>query len=561
MKHRRFPRDAWRARSAAFLLTCAIAMLLPAMAVRAQQRLAAVPPMGWNDWAHYQCDFTANTIIANARALVRTGLAARGYRTVTIDDCWMLKDRDSHGELQPDPRRFPQGMRAVAAAIHALGLKFGIYEDAGATTCGGFAGSGIPKGGRTPYFLADARVFAAWGVDYLKLDGCNIEPAKGAGGNAAYWFAYRAESRALAQVGRPIVFSESAPAYFQGTPEWYDVLSWVRGYGQLWREGTDIQVYDSKQPGQSRFGSVMWNYDYNLQLGRFQKPGNWNDADFIIGGDRGMTLDESRSQLALWAMMSAPLILSSRLDRLSPAAITVLGSRAVLSVDQDALGVMATLVRRSPSMDVLLKPLQHGGYAVAVLNRGAAPLRVRLQPRELGFGTACRLDVHDLWTGARGKSVDTLSAEIPAHDTDIWRIQPRTGCATAARIGAITRTVPDVPEGRADAEAYTRCLAAPGIMRRCAGTSAEAWQITSAGALRSGRECLTQSGQRATVGSCRSTDSQRWDYTLPGNLINRGSHLCLTGPKSGQLALRACGHNLASQIWTLPNDLTARGKL
>src|SRR6185312_12567805 len=98
------------------------------------------------------CDFTASTILANARALVRTGLAARGYDTVTIDDCWMLKDRDSRGNLQPDPRRFPHGMRPVAAAIHALGLRFGIYEDAGPATCGGFAGSGSPSGGGEPHF-------------------------------------------------------------------------------------------------------------------------------------------------------------------------------------------------------------------------------------------------------------------------------------------------------------------------------------------------------------------------------------------------------------------------
>ncbi|MGA9369952.1 MAG: glycoside hydrolase family 27 protein, partial [Steroidobacteraceae bacterium] len=323
-------------------------------------RLAATPPMGWNDWAHYQCDYTAATIVANARALVRTGLAARGYDTVTIDDCWMQKTRDSQGNLQPDPRLFPQGMKPVATAIHALGLKFGIYEDAGSETCGRFAGSGEPQGGGNAHFLADARLFASWGVDYLKLDGCNVYVRKGQSANDAYRAAYRAESVALAQVGRPIVFSESAPAYFQGQPAWYDVLSWVRGYGQLWREGTDMANYHTKNPPRTRFASVLWNYSYNLPLGRFQTPGNWNDPDFIIGGDVGMTLAESRSQLALWAMMSAPLILSSDIDRLTPAAVHILGNRAVLAVDQDPLGRMATLLRRSASSDVLIKPLRDG---------------------------------------------------------------------------------------------------------------------------------------------------------------------------------------------------------
>ncbi|HJS91294.1 MAG TPA: ricin-type beta-trefoil lectin domain protein [Steroidobacteraceae bacterium] len=543
------------------LIAAAAGLGLPRMSLGAQHPLALTPPMGWNDWAHYQCDFTANTILANARALVRTGLAARGYDTVTIDDCWMLKRRDSHGNLQPDPARFPRGMRQVAAAIHALGLRFGIYEDAGSATCGGFAGSGGSGALGTPHFLDDARLFAAWGVDYLKLDGCNIHPDRGGAGNAAYREAYRAESRALERVGRPIVFSESAPAYFQGTPQWYDVLAWVRHYGELWREGSDIATYDRQRPGRARFGSVLWNYDYNLQLGRFQKPGNWNDADFIIAGDEGMTLAESRSQLALWSMMSAPLILSSDLEHLAPAALGILGNRAVLSVDQDPLGVMATLVRRSASMDVLMKPLEGGDYALAVLNRSPAPLRIRLAAGELGFTATCRLETHELWSGARQRSVDALGCEIGAHDTDVWQIRPAAGCGAPARIGAITRTVPDVPASRRDAEDYTRCLAAPGILEPCAGTPEELWRIMPDGSLRSGRQCLTGLGRHAALANCRAAASQRWRYTLLGNLINRASRLCLSGGASGSLTLRACGHNLAAQIWTLPNGMSARGRL
>ena len=77
------------------------------------------------------------------------------------------------------------------------------------------------------------------------------------------------------------------------------------------------------------------------------------------------------------------------------------------------------------------------------------------------------------------------------------------------------------------------------------------------GVLRSGEACLTQTRGHAALARCRSTDSQRWRYTLPGNLINRASHLCLTAPASGALTVEACGHNLASQIWSLPNGMTA----
>lgn len=519
-------------------------------------RLAATPPMGWNDWAHYQCNYTAATIVANARALVRTGLAARGYDTVTIDDCWMLKTRDSQGNLQPDPRRFPQGMKPVAAAVHALGLEFGIYEDAGSETCGRFAGSGEPQGGGKAHFLADARLFASWGVDYLKLDGCNVHVRKGESANDAYRAAYRAESVALAQVHRPIVFSESAPAYFQGDPAWYDVLSWVRGYGQLWREGDDMANYHTGSPAQPRFASVLWNYAYNLPLGRFQTPGNWNDADFIIGGDAGMTLAESRSQLALWAMMSAPLILSSDVDRLTPAAVRILGNRAVLAVDQDPLGRMATLLRRSAAGDALIKPLHDGSYAVAVLNRGAAALPARLTPADLGFaGRACRFDVHDLWSGRHGSALDALRADIAPHDTAIWTIRPNAACGAPARIGTITRILPRLTGRDPSPTRYTRCLAAAGAAEPCAGTAGESWEVMRNGTLRSGGKCLAQEGGRAVLAPCSSAADQAWRYDLLGKLINSASRQCLTGSIHGALSVSACGNNLPSQIWSLPNDI------
>ncbi|MGB6131620.1 MAG: ricin-type beta-trefoil lectin domain protein [Acidobacteriaceae bacterium] len=512
---------------------------------------APLPPMGWNDWAHYQCDYTAQTILENAQALVRTGLAARGYNTVTIDDCWMQKTRDSHGNLQADPQRFPRGMKPVVQAVHTLGLKFGIYEDAGTETCGGFAGSGEPDGGGKAHFLDDARLFASWGVDYLKLDGCNVYATKGESQNAAYRAAYQAESAALKRVGRPIVFSESAPAYFQGTPDWYDVLTWVRDYGQLWREGSDIATWNSQKPDAPRFHSVLWNYDYNLPLGRFQSPGNWNDADFIIGGDSGLTLAETHSQLALWSMMSAPLILSSDLNRLRPAAIAILGNRAVLSVDQDPLGRMATLIRRTPAFDVLFKQLAGGNDAVAVLNRSSSPLHIELDAADLGFSPPdCRFSARDLWSGADAPPSSTLQAEVASHDTAIWKIRPAAACGAPARMGLITR----IASGRhRDAESYTLCLAATGSVEACSGSHTETWMVTPAGALESSGECLTAAGGKVALQPCAPGAVQRWRYSLLGNLINRGDRLCLTGSESQGLTVQACGHNLETQIWSLPN--------
>jgi alpha-galactosidase len=519
--------------------------------------LAATPPMGWNDWAHYQCSFTAQDILANAQALVKTGLAARGYDTVTIDDCWMQKDRDARGDLQADLRHFPDGIEPIARAVHALGLKFGIYEDGGYATCGGFAGSGEPNGGGQDHFLQDARLFASWGVDYLKLDGCNLYVPKGSSEVDVYRKAYAAESAALKAVGRTVVFSESAPAYFQGTPQWYDVLSWIGGYGQLWREGDDMANFHARRPGNPRFRSVLWNYAYNLPLGRFQKPGNWNDPDFIIGGDDGMSVAETRSQLALWSMMSAPLILSSDVAQLSPEAVAILGNKAVIAVDQDALGRMATLVRRSPSMDILFKPLDGGDYAVAVLNRGADPIRAELHPADFGFVTSpeCRLDTQDLWNGTNQSAATTLQADIASHDTAFWRLHPAPSCGRPTRTGTITM----IATGRhRDIASYSLCLAAPGHLGACAGAPEETWTVTASGALKSAEgRCLAVVDGKPEMQACGPSDAQHWNYTLAGNLVDNEDHECLSaGSSDGKpesLSMQACGHNQPNQIWSLPN--------
>ncbi len=537
-------------------LVCAIT--IPSFAASANGKvLAPTPPMGWNDWAHYQCDFTAQTILNNAKELVKSGLAAHGYNTVTIDDCWMQKDRDAKGNLQVDPQRFPQGMKAVAQAIHGMGLKFGIYEDAGYETCGKFAGSGVPDGGGNDHFLQDAKLFASWGVDYLKLDGCNVYVPAGNSQAEAYRSAYAAENKALKAVGRPIVFSESAPAYFQGMPDWYDVLSWVRDYGQLWREGTDVAIFSLSNPDKPRFDSVLWNYSYNLPLGRFQSPGNWNDADFIIGGDAGTTLPETRSQLALWSMMSAPLILSSDLEKLSPQAVEILSNKSVLAVDQDPLGKMATLVRRNPTTDVLLKKLSGGSYAVAILNRGTSAIQVELHPADLGFSenAGCHLEARNLWSGANEATTSSLQANVASHDTAIWRIRPSSSCGLPTRTGTIV-TIAVGSHHHEFIDHYTRCLTASGSVEDCAGTSSETWTMTPSGTLKSGGKCLAAADGKTAMQTCSASRTQHWKYTLLGNVVNAdGSCLTASGPddQSAPLSLSACGHNQPDQIWSLPN--------
>ncbi len=103
-------------------------------------KLAATPPMGWNSWNKFACNVSETLIREMADAMVSNGMKDAGYHYVVIDDCWQVS-RDASGNIVPDAKRFPSGMKALADYVHSKGLKFGVYSDAGAKTCQGRPGS------------------------------------------------------------------------------------------------------------------------------------------------------------------------------------------------------------------------------------------------------------------------------------------------------------------------------------------------------------------------------------------------------------------------------------
>jgi hypothetical protein len=166
------------------------------------------------------------------------------------------------------------------------------------------------------------------------------------------------------------------------------------------------------------------------------------------------------------------------------------------------------------------------------------------------------LNTEDLWTGHRS-SASTLQATFASHDTGIWKVHLASSCGIPTRTGAIV-TIVDSGKGRnRDLGSYTRCLVAPGSVQSCSGTRSESWTVTSNGALRSGDCCLAVADGKPVMQACSSSADQRWEYTLQGNLVGSNQQcLSSTGdPASGThgLSLDACGHNLPSQIWSLPN--------
>jgi alpha-galactosidase len=382
--------------------------------------LALTPPMGFNDWNAFGCNVSAKLIEQTADAMVADGLRDAGYKYVNIDDCWMAGSneprgsaarvtdgRDASGTLVPDPTNFPDGIKAVADYVHALGLKLGIYEDAGTATCQGLAGS-------YGHEAQDARTFASWGVDYLKYDFCNL-PSTTTGEFAGYSTVdmakvlYGRMRDALAATGRPIVFSMSL-ALQTGL----DQQTWAAPLANLWRTTSDIS---------DTWSRVVSIFHQNIQYGTYQHPGAWNDPDMLEVGNGGMTDTEYRSHFSLWSIMGAPLIAGTDLRNASAATLAIYGNRDVIAVDQDPLGKEGTPVSDDGTHWTIVKPLANGDKAVLFFNEGSTPARQSVTMSKLGFtGGRRAYQVRDLWSHQTSTVASTLTATVAGHGVAMFRI-------------------------------------------------------------------------------------------------------------------------------------------
>jgi len=372
-----------------------IALLcLGATAARAplENGLARTPPMGWNSWNHFGCDVSDRLIRETADAMVASGMRDAGYRYVVIDDCWQVV-RDAQGRLVADSARFPDGIKPLADYVHAQGLKFGIYTDAGRKTCQG-------RPGTYGHEREDARTFASWGVDYVKEDWCYADSLDAP-------VQYGKFRDALRAARRPIVLSIC---------EWGSFSPWDWGptTGHLWRTTTDIE---------DKWTSVLDNLDISAQHAAAARPGAWNDPDMLEVGNGGMTDGEYRAHFSLWAIMAAPLIAGNDLRTMTPATRDILTNREVIAVDQDSLGVQGTVVQEDPpEHQVWVKPLRDGSRAVVLLNRSITADSITATWWRLRLPAGPAL-VRDLWAHADvGTFTDKFTTLVPAHGAVMVRV-------------------------------------------------------------------------------------------------------------------------------------------
>jgi alpha-galactosidase len=390
---------------------CALFLTLQGKAQKFEG-LALTPPMGWNSWNTFASNINEKLVLEMADVMVNSGMRDAGYIYLVLDDAWMAKERNSNGDLVPDPVKFPRGMKFVADYVHAKGLKFGLYNCAGTKTCAGYPGT---RG----HEYQDARFYAALGIDYLKYDWCNTE-------GITAKEAYTTMSNAIRTAGRPVVFSLCE---WGNNKPW----EWAAPVGHLWRTTGDIYhcfdcVYDH---GTWKSWGVMQILDMQKDIRQYAGPGHWNDPDMMEVGN-GLSAGENRAHFTLWAMLAAPLIAGNDLRSMTAETASVLTNREVVAIDQDSLGIQGFRYGVKDSVETWMKPLKGGDWALCFLNRGTSSKIVSfdfkkeevtdtVSKRTLGSATTYAL--RNIWSRtSAGTTKKPLNIKVPAHDVVLFRL-------------------------------------------------------------------------------------------------------------------------------------------
>jgi alpha-galactosidase len=378
----------------------------PAAAQASAQRVAQTPPMGWNSWNYFFDKVDDKGVRAAADQLVSSGMKDAGYVYVNIDDTWEGQ-RDAEGVLHTNAK-FPD-MKALADYVHSKGLKIGIYSGPGPKTCAGYEGS-------LGHEEQDAKLYASWGIDYLKYDMCSFIPEvmqKQAPNDPAAQMkimitAYDKMSKALKATGRPIVFSLCQYGW-DSSWEWAPELG-----GNLWRTTGDIQ------PDWDRIYAIL---SQQAGLASYSGPGHWNDPDMLEVGNGHLSMAENRAHFSMWAMLAAPLLAGNDLPNMKPEIKAILTNRDVIAIDQDRLGKQGERTYSDGEVEVWTRHLAGGAMAVAVLNAGDNLYSTH--PFHLSLA---RLGLHgpqkakDLWTGKEMTLTEKMPIELASHDVLLVRI-------------------------------------------------------------------------------------------------------------------------------------------
>src|ERR1022692_2593654 len=385
------------------------------------ETIALTPPMGWNSWNHYAGRVSAEVVLANAKAVVDSGLMDHGWTYMNIDDTWQGQRGGPFNAIQGN-EKFPD-MKSLCDAVHALGLKIGIYSTpwttSYATHIGGSAEN--PEGtwekpagrktvnkkilpwavGKYSFATNDAAQWATWGMDYLKYDW-----------NPNEYPETKEMYDALRASGRDIIYSLSNNTPFTSAPALSKLAS-------CWRTSGDIKANWNSMSSRG-FGEDKWL--------PYSSPGHWNDPDMLEIGTKernqpGLSPDEEYTHMTLWCLVSAPLLLGNDLSELTPFTLNVLENDEVLAVSQDSLGKQAATIVKDGDVRILAKDLEDGSKAVGLFNTGTNGT-VTVTVKWWDLNISGKQSVRDLW---RQKSLGQFSDEfefvVAPHSAELVEVQ------------------------------------------------------------------------------------------------------------------------------------------
>jgi alpha-galactosidase len=530
--------------SSVLLLAGCLAVIGAPAAQALDNGVGRTPPMGWNSWNTFFCNINESLIRGMADSIVSTGMRDAGYQYVVVDDCWMNPNRDSSGNLQGDPSRFPSGMKALGDYIHARGLKFGIYHAPLDKTCAQYFGSYPGATGAQGHEAQDARQFAAWGVDYLKYDWCS---PSGSINDQVTTFAKMRD--ALAATGRPILYSINSNSIHAKTgPQrnWGDVAN-------IWRTTEDIQlVWNTTQVNDYPMG-VQNIINVNVPLAGYARPGAFNDPDMMEVGRGTLTDTEQRSHFAMWAIMAAPLIAGNDIRNMSAATQTILKNQNLIAINQDSLGLQGTQIANDGTRRVLAKRLANGDVAVALFNQGGSTTTISTTAAAAGK-SGSSFTLLDAWTGATTSSTGAISASVPAHGTVVYRVSgggtapPPTG---STLVSAASGRCLDVPNS-------STANGVQPVIWDCNSGANQRWTVNGQTIQALGK-CLdaptgATAGAKAQLWDCNGGTNQQWTINGDGTVRGAQSGLCLDVDRNltanGTLVLLWTCTGSANQRWS-----------
>jgi len=380
--------------------------------------LASTPPMGFMTWNYFGDDISEQDVKSMADAMVNEGLVELGYDYIFIDDGWQ-GGRDNRNNIIPDPEKFPSGIKALANYLHSKGMKLGIYSDAAPLTCAGYTAS-------LGFEEQDAKTFAAWDIDYLKYDYCGAPEDRETAEKR-----YTKMADALQNSGREIVFSVC---------EWGQREPWLwanKVGGQLWRTTYDVRdKWSANAPKGTKLHEEGIGYgildilEINAELDEYARPGSWNDPDMLVvglhgksgpskdQGGSGATNIEYQSQMSLWSLMAAPLMISNDVRNMDDATREILTNKDIIAIDQDRLGKQAKRVINKDNWQVFLKPLEEGNYAIGILNTAEKERNFNRKLSSLGLEGKYKL--FNVWSKKKNRKTKILDFNVEAHETLVF---------------------------------------------------------------------------------------------------------------------------------------------